>query len=157
MCTSRSMRGEAGFTMLELVVFIVIVSVGLAGVLSVLNQASLKSVDPFPIKQALAVAEGFMDEISLKPYANPTGGFSGAATQANRAQFDDVSDYNGYSQVGVYSQAGGSALAGLGSYSVAISVAATTLNGTAAKLITVTVTDPKGDSYALAGYRTSYF
>lgn len=164
MCTDRVMSGarasagQSGFTLIELVVFIVIVGVGLAGVLSTLNLTVAKSVDPLLIKQSIAVAESFLDEISLKAYANPSGGFSGAATQANRSQFDDVQDYSGYNQLGVYSTSGVSALPGLASYRVQVSVTTTTLGGvsTPARLITVTVTDPRNQSYSLSGYRTNY-
>lgn len=165
MCT-RSLRvrisaaSQSGFTLVELILFIVIVSVGLAGVLAVLNLTVSKSADPLPIKQSVAVAEGFVEEIALKAYANPSGGFSGPATQANRNQFDDVLDYNGYDQTGVYSVAGVTALPGLASYRVQVSVDPKAAIGSAAAtpayLITVTVTDPRGGVIELSGYRTDF-
>jgi len=153
-------KRQPGFTLVELILFIVIISVGLAGVMAVLNLTTAKSSDPLPVKQSLAVAEGMLEEISLKTFGNPSGGFSGAATQANRALFDDVLDYNGYDQTGVYSAAGATALAGLEGYRVQVTVASVTTVGSAAStpayVITVTVTDPGGSDYALSAYRTNY-
>ena len=153
-CCERLSRG---FSLPELIFFIVVVGVGLAGVLTVLNVTASRSADPFPVKQAFAIAEALLEEIALKDYANPSGGFSGAATQANRQNFDDVDDYNGYSSTGIYPVAGASPLAGLGSYNVtSVAVSPTVLNGVAAKLITVTITAPSGQAYSLSAYRTNF-
>mgnify|MGYP003387114915 CR=1 FL=1 len=64
MCTDRRQRGV---TLIELIVFIVIVSVGLAGILSVLNLTTRHSADPMIRKQMLAIAEGMMDEVAAQP------------------------------------------------------------------------------------------
>src|SRR3970282_3057784 len=82
------LRRQSGLTLPELVLFIVVVSVGLAGVLSVLNLTAAKSSDPFPVKQAMAVSEAVIEEISLKNYTKPAGGFAGPWTQANREYCD---------------------------------------------------------------------
>lgn len=75
MCIDRR-RGQAGLTLIELIVFIVVVSLGLAGVLSVLNITVLKSADPLVSKQALAVADALLEEIMLKDYCDPTPAIS---------------------------------------------------------------------------------
>lgn len=148
---------EAGLSLLELVVFIVVVGTGLAGVLSVLNLTASKSSDPFYVKQSLAAAEAVLEEVLLKNYSNPTGGFTGPYTQANRQYFDDVDDFITFSTSGIYTVTGSSPLPGLGSYNLTrVDVVMTTLNGAPAKLVTVTVADPTGATYSLAGYRTSY-
>jgi len=158
---STLLRAESGLTLPELVLFIVVVSVGLAGVLSVLNLTAAKSSDPFPVKQAMAVAEAVIEEISLKNYAKPAGGFAGPWTQANRQYFDTVDDFDvsnfTWPSDGIYTQTGATALPGLAGYKVnQVTVAATTLNGVAAKLITVQVSDPTGAIYQLSAYRTDY-
>lgn len=162
----RRSRVESGLSLPELILFIIVVGVGLAGVLSVLNLTVGKSSDPFPVKQAMAVAEAVIEEISLKNYAKPAGGFPGPWTQANRQYFDTVDDYDvskfTWPSPGIYTQtACGStaclALPGLAGYNVnQVTVAAAALNGVAAKLITVEVADPTGAIYRLAAYRTSY-
>lgn len=59
-------------TLIELIVFIVVVSVGLAGVMSVLNLTVMRSADPLVAKQAMAVADALLEEITLKNFCDPT-------------------------------------------------------------------------------------
>lgn len=59
---------QSGLTLIELVVFIVIVSVALAGVLLVLSTAVRNSADPMLHKQALTLAEGLLAEIEQQPF-----------------------------------------------------------------------------------------
>lgn len=61
-------RHQAGISFIELVMFIVIVSVGVAGVLSVMNVTTRHSADPLVQKQALAIAESLLEEIELQPF-----------------------------------------------------------------------------------------
>jgi MSHA pilin protein MshD len=61
-------RREAGISFIELVMFIVVVSVGVAGVLSVMNVTTRHSADPLVQKQALAIAESLLEEIELQPF-----------------------------------------------------------------------------------------
>jgi len=60
MCTERS----RGFTLVELIVFIIVVSVGVVGLLSTLGVFVRHSADPLARKQALAIAEAVLDEIA---------------------------------------------------------------------------------------------
>jgi MSHA pilin protein MshD len=55
-------------TLIELIVFIVIVSTALAGVLTVLNITARSSADPMVRKQALAIAESVLEEVMLQPF-----------------------------------------------------------------------------------------
>ena len=61
-------KDQAGMSLIEVIVFVVIVGVALAGVLSTLNLTTAKSADPLIRKQMLAIAEGLMDEIQLRPF-----------------------------------------------------------------------------------------
>lgn len=151
-----SIKRQAGISLVELILFIVIVSVGIVGILSVMNITTQHSADPMVRKQALAVAESLLEEISLKDFANPTGGYSGA----DRAQFDDVSDYNGYTSTGIVDISGVAigSLSGYNISSVSVDAAASLggIGGGEVKLITVTVTGPGNESITLSGYRTNY-
>jgi MSHA pilin protein MshD len=93
-------RCRPGFTLIELIVFIVIVSVGLAGVLTVFNTVTRSSAEPVRDKQALAAAEAMLEEALNNNFANPGGGYTPAGCPAtascDRARFDDVDDYNNY-------------------------------------------------------------
>lgn len=57
-----------GLTLIELIVFIVIVSAAVAGVLSVYNVVVRASADPVITKQTLAIAEAVLEEARLKPF-----------------------------------------------------------------------------------------
>lgn len=66
-------RRQVGMTLIELIMFIVIVSVGIAGILSVLNITVARSSDPLVQKQAQALAEGLLEEIQTGYFANCDG------------------------------------------------------------------------------------
>lgn len=145
-------RQHGGFTLIEMVIAIVIISVGLAGVLLAFNTTVKSSADPLIHKQMLAVAEEMMEEILLKPYALASGTISGC----NRASADDVSDYAGYNQS--VCDIDGTAVTGLSGYTVSVAVDPAASLGTLSsnvKKVTVTVTHG-GESLILVGWRTDY-
>jgi len=156
MCMNK--RRQRGFTLIELIIFIVVVSVGLAGILSVMNTVVKSSADPMVRKQTIAIAESLLEEILLKDYASPSGGTNGVSTctlaGGSRAQWDNICDYNGYTTTGGIVDILGASATGLGSYNIAppVSVVSTNLTGVAAKKITVSVTGPQG-TISLTGYR----
>jgi MSHA pilin protein MshD len=152
-----------GFTLVEMVIAIVIVGVGLAGVLTAFNNTVKSSADPLIHKQMLAVAEEMMEEVLLKPFAvngaAPVNTLKscGGATPPSRAAFDDVSDYNNYSTTGIC-DIDGATVAGLGGYNISVAVGNAALAGiAAASVLKVTVTVTHGsETIALAGWRTNY-
>jgi MSHA pilin protein MshD len=117
MRAERSLRCCGGFTIVELIIFIVVVSVGLVGILSVLNLTARNSADPMIHKQMLAIAESLADEVSSMPftYCDPddqsatTASLSGGAiagctieedigpeageTRTGATPFDNINDY----------------------------------------------------------------
>jgi MSHA pilin protein MshD len=176
MCTDRRQRGV---TLIELIVFIVIVSVGLAGILSVLNLTTRHSADPMIRKQMLAIAEGLMDEVAAQPVTWCDPDDPAAATAMNVAAcatpeaigaeggetrggavtpFDNVNDYNGLA--GITTGITGTAMP-LG-YSAAITVAQDALGPggavvPAAASLRMTVTVSFGnENLIVEGYRTRY-
>jgi len=152
MCTLHKQRGTS---LIELIMFIVIVSVALAGILLVMDTVTRSSADPLIRKQAIAIAESMLEEVELQDFNNPAGGFTGAATQANRALFDDVMDYNGFNASG----SAATGIAALASYTVSVKVEHVALAGIVAAdavMITVDVRDPTGQTLTATGYRTSY-
>jgi len=158
-------KTQRGLTLVELIMFIVIVSVGVAGILLVLNVTVAGSADPMVRKQALAVAEALMDEVLSKEFANPAGGASpttpGNPAQAERPLFDDVSDYHGAAWTGVASLTNPAVpITGLESYAVTISVTGTTelagIDASHAKKIVILVDTGQGEAITLTGYRTNY-
>ena len=151
---------QRGVSLIELIMFIVIVSVALAGILLVMNQVVGHSADPLIRKQAIAIAESMLEEIKLQ-------GLSGTACtgtlgqNAARSSVSSVCDYNGYSTTGgVRDFSTNNPVAGLGGYNInAVAVTPiSTLGGTAIAagsgvMITVTVADPTGATVEATGYR----
>mgnify|MGYP001002862353 CR=1 FL=1 len=146
-------RRQGGFTLVEMIVAIVILGVGLAGVMLAFSTAARGSADPVVHQQMLAIAEEMMEEIQLKPYASAS---NSAPAGCARDTYNDVSDYQGYATSGQICTVDGVAIAELASYSVSVGVATDSLAGVAAaRRITVTVTRGS-DSFALTGWRTDY-
>src|SRR5215211_7630170 len=91
---AMSGRSRRGFTLVEMIILIVVLSAALVGVLLVFQTTVRSSADPQVQKQALAIAESLLDEILLTSYdALPGSG-------PNRADFNDVNDYSGYTTGG---------------------------------------------------------
>jgi len=175
----RHSSSQAGVTLVELILFIIIVSVGVAGILTVFNLTTQKSSDPQVRRQMLAVAEALLEEVEFKPFtycdpddpnaatATSTAGCSDPnnnesklplgpeASDTSRAVYDNVSDYNGLSLATV-SDINGNTING---YSATISVIQQQLEASvpldASLRITVTVTHGN-DSLSLSGYRLRY-
>ena len=155
-------KRQAGVTLVELVVSIVVISVGVAGILAVITRTTSSSADPVVMHQAIAVAEAYLEEILPKDFADPTQietGGPGGEPGETRPIFDDVSDYNGLADAVARDQTN-TAIAGLGAYSVNVTV---TNDGTLpgigavnAKRIDVSVSGPFGDAVTISSYRTNY-
>jgi MSHA pilin protein MshD len=144
-----------GLSLIELVVFIVVLAVGFAGTLMLYNQATIGSVDPILRKQVLAIASSLLEEIELRgfTYCDPddpqvytatsaTVGASGCsatatietigpetATDTSRALFDNVNDYHGFQMLSGIQDIQGNPVPGLGAYRVT-NVTITTASGT---------------------------
>lgn len=182
MCTRHNQRGVS---LIELIMFIVIVSVALAGILLVMNVTTRSSADPLVHKQALAIAESLLEEVELMPFtfcdpddatastaASAVVGAGGCAAtvealgpEAGEARdpavipFDNVNDYN------VFAMAAGLTLditgtnTGVTGYAASVAVTATALGAIPvgeSLLITVTVTGPDGVPVVVEGMRTRY-
>ncbi|OGT01935.1 MAG: hypothetical protein A2Z65_02065 [Gallionellales bacterium RIFCSPLOWO2_02_58_13] len=159
---------QRGVSLVELIMFIVIVSVALAGILLVFNVTTKGSADPLVHKQALAAAESLLEEIQLQDFSPPSG-VSSAGTMndvfADRAAvYHTVLDYHQFplgDGMGIYPLNGGTPITGLENYRIKATVEplAADWNGVlaaSAVLITVTVTVPQGTPIEISGYRTDY-
>ena len=154
---SMNKRQLRGFTLIELIIFIVVVGAGLAGILAVSTNVVRSSADPMVRKQAMALADSILEEIVQKEYLDPDG-VSGETT---RDTMDDVGDYNAIDET---LSASGPIFLGMPSnlygYRIRINVVAPP--DAAAKLGTldaerVTVTVSRGsESIVMTGYRTNY-
>ena len=136
-----------GFTLIELIIFIVVVGVGLAGILTVSNNVVKSSADPMVRKQSMALSDSILEEILQKEYADPDGV---QGNETTRDTMDDVDDYNGKTKA-IFTDWPSA----LSTYTVSISVTPSTLGSVVAKKVTVTVSGGV-HVISLSGYRTNY-
>jgi len=146
---------QRGISLIELIMFIVIISIAVAGILLVMNKVTGQSADTLVRKQALAVAESLLEEITLQGISgvNPSTG----SANANRTNFDNVFNYNGYSTTTGIQNMDTTAVSGVSNYNVTpavsvVNVAWAGIPAGSAVVITVSVTGP-GGRIDLTGYR----
>ena len=178
-------RRQRGLSLIELIIFVVIIGVGLAGITVTYNTVVVHSADPMVRKQALSIAESLLLEIEQQAFtwcdpqdANVTTATSaaGCAVAANNQNnlagatpageqrglatnpFDNVADYSTFSAA-ASDILGGNAVAGY-----TATVAMTRAGGVApfaafpvdaVLRIAVTVSG-RGETVTLVGYRTRY-
>lgn len=103
-------RRQHGLTIIELVMFIVIVGVAAAGILQVMDFTNRTSTDPIRRKQAMLIAEAYMEEIQQAQFTacDPADANAAVATAStdcaslperygpepgNVRPFDNINDY----------------------------------------------------------------
>lgn len=136
-----------GFSLIEVVIFILVLGIGLTGLAVLYNQITIASVDPLVRKQAVAIARSLMDEIQLRAFTfcdpddalvfteTSAAGCSSAAqresgtigpeageTRYADPRFDNVSDYHGLSMLAGIQDITNSTIAGLGQYSATVQI-----------------------------------
>lgn len=153
-------KAQSGMTLVELIIAMVIIGVGVAGIIGTYETTTKNSASPVLQKQVVAIAEGMMEEIQRMPFA--AGGAPPPAVlpgcPASRSAFDDVRDYHGYDCNDARDILGNLQLSG---YRVQVSIAAGASPGfpgvSAADLLTITVTVTSGGATTtLVGWRTNY-
>ncbi len=185
--TERSGKrsGCRGVSLVEVIMFIVIVGVAAGGILMVFANTSRASADPLIRKQALAIAESLIEEVRQMPFtfcdlddanaSTATGAFvgvngcsatveamgpeAGETRYAPLTPFDNINDYNGFAMAGGILDITGATIAGLDAYSASVAVTPIVFGGIAAtdaQQITVTVTGPGNISVVLDGIRTRH-
>lgn len=157
----NSRQNQQGVSLIELIMFMVIVSVALAGILMVMNQTTRGSADPLLRKQALAAAYSLLEEIELQDFSPASAAVTVAVSQVNRASaYHIISNYHGFSTSGIFAvNDPTSASAVLPNYNASVTVIPTAMSGipaASAVQINVTVTAPQGLSVTATGYRTAY-
>jgi len=179
MCSNR----QCGLSLIEVVIFIVVLGIGIAGLAILYNRLTLSSVDPLVRKQAVAIASSLMEEIQLRPFTfcdpddpavfTATGpgdcaipeviGPEGGETRYGPTYFDNVSDYAGPpDMIGSIQDITGATINGLTGYSAKVRIVAAggdfpaAIPAAEALRITITVTGPANTQVVLQGYRLRY-
>jgi MSHA pilin protein MshD len=175
-------KTQSGISLVELIMFIVIVSLGIVGILSVMNVTTKASADPMLRKQAVAIAESLLEEIELQAFtfcdpddANALtataavigagGCFStvqglGAAGETRYAdpRFDNVGDYHGFNMVGIR-DIQNTLVNGLGGFTANVTMVqdGATFGVAAAEVLRIDVRVTSGPTdITLSGYRFRY-
>jgi MSHA pilin protein MshD len=156
---------QRGVSLIELIMFIVIVGAAMVGILSVMNITTAHSADPLIHKQAIAIAESLLEEIELQDFIDLNTGLTTCPTALTADRSTDnhtVSCYNNFSTTTGFTN---NSLGLSGTYTANVLIdstnsplgtgANTILAGSAVR-VTVTVTDPQGNQIAIDGYRTKY-
>jgi MSHA pilin protein MshD len=144
---------QRGMTLIEVVIAIVVVATSVSAILGLLSSNIGRSADAMITAQAVAVAESYLEEITLKPFVDPDG----TDGEAVRANFDDADDYNGLLDVGAIDQFG-VPVPGLSAYTISVGVVpSAALPGIPpadALRIDVRVQRQPTVDYVLSGYKT---
>lgn len=167
---------QVGVTLVELILFILIISVAVIGVTRIMNLTSVASTDPLREKQALAIAESLLEEVQLQAFTycdpddanamtanNPAGcatsvqglGPTAGETRYGSPRFDNVGDYHNFEMTPAdpIKDIQGQVIVGLGSYSASVQETED-LGGDRIRIdVTVSVDNL---SVSLTGYRYRY-
>lgn len=156
---SRSVpRRHGGFTLIELIVLLVVSAIAFGTLFGVFAGTLARSADPLLREQAVAIAQGYLEEALLKDYQDPDQAETGCE-EANRSDYDDVPDYACVNDTNGARDLFGASLPGLQAYNVQVSVTDVTLGSgpdtAPARRVQVDVThDLAGDlALRLVGYR----
>ena len=153
------LRRQRGVTLVELIMFIVIVSIALAGIIAVFRLTTANSADPLRRKQALMIAEGLLEEVRSAAFtlcdpsspdadtqldptqcAVPENWGQAAPEPAGARPFDNVNDYVAQPNTATFAFNGadgrladvsGQAI-GLAGYSASVTIIPDSLNGAGA-------------------------
>lgn len=150
------MLKQVGFTLIEIVISIVVVSIALSMLVLLTSKSTERSVDPLLQEQAIAIAQAYLEEIMQKEFCDPdwdpdsnpatvtdcpVACVNSACTSCKasglgwttetRPNYDDVCDYVGTDNPPL-DQSGNAFATGLGNYSVGVTIddgATANLNG----------------------------
>ena len=170
---------QRGFTLLELVMVVVILSVVGVGMVTLIHNTTKSSADPQFISQGNAIARSYLEEVLLRPFCDPDFSSTSCPTdclvsacagctgvEGSRDLFDDVCDYDGLADTAGAVDQTATAIPGLEDFNVSVQVVddvGADLNGLTGVggqvvLVTVTVTHDVNQSVnvTLSGYRTNF-
>lgn len=171
-------RNNYGFTLVELVIYIVVLSIGTVGIVTSIMMWNARTSEHLMQKQAYNIAESIMDELNAMPitfcdpqdanvsvatsYADcsiPQNTFGPTPNTETRGDalnpFDNLLDYHNWSMNGI-SYIDNTAITELKNYTSKVSIASVSISGIPGYIVTVTVTPPLGNQVVLETFRTAH-
>jgi len=170
-------RVQAGFTLIETILVVVLLGTMMAGMTSLFVESSRRSHEPYIRQKAIAIADAFMDEIIHKSWDDNTplgggcvdtgsGGCPGgpvaaglAIDEASRIDFDDIDDYNGIRNQTPPRDSADNSMATYDGYVVSVYVDQTgswnSVPSADNKRIRIDVTSPTQETVTLTAYRVN--
>ena len=137
---------ELGLSLIELVMFIVVLGLALTAVLKAFTQATAASVDPQWRRQALSIAESLMEEVQLMPFSFCDADDPNVETAQAVGDCASLPEAIGH-------EAGETRYAAPQFDKASVGEATVTAD---ALRITVSVTGPDGSTLTLDGYRSRH-
>lgn len=170
---------QQGFTLIEIIIGIVVLSISMAIILTLIVPAEQHSADQIHQIKAAELGQSMLNEIighafdnnsdmagsvwrcneTGKPACTAATALGPEAGEINRSLFNDVDDYNGFT---VHVNAANESLdRGYDTFKIAVVVSYDGLmlglaNNNLAKRITVTITTPLGTDIAFTGYKSNF-
>lgn len=178
-------RRQRGVSLVEVILFMVLVGIAAAAVLGVFAGTMKRSADPLIDKQALAIAESLLEEIRLMPFTfcdpddvqvttataavvgpagcattvEALGPEAGETRYSTTTPFDNVNDYNGFAMAAGIRDITNAVVPLLAAYSATVRVTPLAWGGVAAAdalQVVVIVTGPGNRSIRLDTIRTRH-
>ena len=169
MCIKAAFHSQAerGLSLIELLVFIVIVGIAATAILGVFGSLTRSSASLLPDKQAQAIAASMLQEVLAHPFtaADNTMGPEGAEARNGATPFNSVNDYDSvaFPPVALPNQPPatgvGASLPGAYTYQITVAPIIPPLPNVTpndALLVTVVVAGPNGAAARLQGVRIRY-
>ncbi|HSV15467.1 MAG TPA: type II secretion system protein [Tepidisphaeraceae bacterium] len=158
----RSRRTRRAFTIIEAALSVAIVGVLLATSMTTFAAIAKQRKVQMERRLGYELGQQLMSEILQQYFQDPVSPVFGPESGETRANYDDVDDYNGWTETPP-ARRDGTALSDYSGWTRAVAVAyvdplnpGSTIGSSTLKRVTVTVTAPSGKQYALAGYRSQY-
>jgi MSHA pilin protein MshD len=160
---------QRGFSLLEVLASIVVLSLIFAGFISVYGTVMRHGSDAELHSQAITIASAYMDEVLAQAYRDPESSVICGTPEANRPAFDNVCDYDGLPQNGCSTTSSacpsigscacdrsGTPVDGLTAFQVEVQVSPVSLNGTNGLQVSVEVDHDglTGNGVTMQAFRT---
>ena len=142
--SARRHARQRGVTLIEMIVFMMVIGIALMGILAALTLTSNKSADPVRRKQALMIAEGLLEEVEQArfTYCDPA-----SANADGALSWSDCAIKENWGQLSPEPTASGRPFDNVNDYVAKPNVATFAFNNAAGQLA-----DANGNPMAVSGY-----